>query len=97
MNSAQLLDTVTQMQNRVRSKQYDVKQFEQDFHEVKTSYPAVYSKASQPMSEQDMSVFRNMISKLSKIETNELSKHDASVEFGSTLVDTYVKPMLHKQ
>ena len=94
LNSAQQLwETVVRMQQRLKDNPED-KTIEKDFRRLKLKYPKVFQKASQPMSQTDITVFQNMVNKLSQIENNQLSKHDASVEVGSQLVDIYVKPVV---
>ncbi len=96
LNTAQQLwETVVRMQQRLKDKPEEPERLiEKDFGYLKLKYPKVFEKASQPMSQTDMTVFQNMVNKLSQIENNQLSKHDASVEVGSQLVDIYVKPVV---
>ena len=43
----------------------------------------------------DLKILSYMISQIKNIKTNNISKHDASVNVGEKLVDTFIKPKLN--
>lgn len=55
-------------------------------------YPKLYAMCMSPDFDQD--VFARLLVAKQKLDSKELNAHDASVEFGTTLVDTYIKPKL---
>jgi hypothetical protein len=55
-------------------------------------YPKLYAMCTGP--DFDPTVFKQLLAVKQKLDNQELSEHDASVEFGSALVDTYIKPKI---
>lgn len=55
-----------------------------------SKYPKLYAMCLSP--DFDPTVFAQLLTAKQKMDTNELNAHDASVEFGTTLVNTYIKP-----
>ena len=45
----------------------------------------------------DLNVITYMINQAKEIQKNKISNHDASVNVGQKLVDTYIKPNLEKK
>ena len=56
--------------------------------------PAIFQKTMNE--ELDMQQFEYMINMARQVHTSEKTQHDASVEVGENLVNTYVKPQLKK-
>ena len=67
---------------------------ENRFLETIKSVPVLFIKACIDKQNFNRDQLYSMLQKRNKIQTNELSLHDASVDVGTALVDQYVKPKL---
>ena len=66
-----------------------------EFAYLKNELAMVYQQAVS--GSLDITVFSYMIHKAKDIKKHKISNHDASVEVGQKLVDTFIKPHLDKK
>ena len=65
-----------------------------EFPVFRDKHPALFAKASRPMSDADMSILATMLDRLCDIASGQLTAHEADVELGEILADRYVRPLL---
>jgi hypothetical protein len=68
-----------------------------EFMEYHTRYPALFLMIIEKGDKFDMNQLLHMLNLRKKVDTNEVSKHNADLQIGTEMVDKYVKPMLDKQ
>ena len=66
---------------------------------ISDNFPALFSLVFNPLIswEKDLAKLEQMVALASRVKSQELSQHDASVMVGSQLCDEYVKPVLSKK
>jgi hypothetical protein len=103
MTPDEILDKVKQIQQEVQ----DIKQAEPDLDqddvkrrvftthsEFSMNHPATFLGAVDNTI--DLKTMEYMVSMANRVKRDDITQHDASVEIGTKLVDTYVKPTLEK-
>jgi hypothetical protein len=68
------------------------KKMETEYNYLNTNNNAIFNKTIE--GHIDLTIFSYMINKAKDIQTNKISNHDASVDIGQKLADTFVKPNL---
>ena len=66
------------------------------YPEFSAQYPALFQLVFNPVDnwEKDVERLTQMVALASKVKSNKITQHDASVQIGTELVDKYVKPKL---
>ena len=66
------------------------------YPDFSAQYPALFQLVFNPVDnwEKDLERLTQMVALASKVKTNKITQHDASVQIGTELVDKYVKPKL---
>ena len=67
----------------------------EEFKDFEYKYPVIFKKILDNTLDNEQ--FLMMMNMMQKMQDNELTEHDASVQVGQVLVDKYVKPMLEKK
>jgi hypothetical protein len=65
------------------------------YEDFSLRYPVIFLSAVNGTLE--LKQFEQMIDMATKVENNDLTKHEASVKIGTTLVDEFVKPMINSK
>ena len=92
--------TVEEIQKCVlnREESVDFNEFHQQmsdtYSKFREKYPTIFEKVLE--NSLDMERFNFMLSMANKIDSKEMTNHDASVKVGERLVDEFVKPNLKK-
>ena len=87
--------SITAMQELVtRDPPLQERELKRKFAPLLSRYPALFAKASKPMSPQDAAILSNMLAQMRAISTRNADLHDSSVNVGQDLVDRFVKPRL---
>lgn len=68
-----------------------------EFMEYHTRYPTLFLMVVEKGEKFDMNQLLHMLNLRKKVDTQEVSKHNADLQIGTEMVDKYVKPMLDKQ
>lgn len=77
------------LDNKVNDKTYYMK-YHPDFF---SKYPVLSKRIFEPGFDKNFLIY--MLEQNSKIENEQVSEHDASVDVGSKLVNTYIKPLFN--
>ena len=64
------------------------------FNNLSTNFPTIFEKTINGT--MDMSRLKFMLNMINKVNNNEITEHNASVQIGEKLVNEYVKPMIDK-
>jgi hypothetical protein len=84
----EILDDIENNSNKNKIKElYSIK-----YPLFKQNYPTLFEKLFD--STFDKKMLNLMLEEKKNIDSNEISRHNASVKIGEVLVDKYVKPML---
>jgi len=67
---------------------------ENEYFETIIGIPLIFFKACNEREHFNRDHLRLMLNEKDRVEAKELSQHDASVNIGTYLVDTYVKPVI---
>jgi hypothetical protein len=67
-----------------------------EFMEYHTRYPALFLMIVEKGENFDMKQLLHMLNLKNKIDTNEVSQHNADLQIGTEMVDKYVKPMIER-
>lgn len=70
--------------------------YRNDFFELESRYPALYTMVIESKKNFDWNEFNFMMNMLNKVRNNQVSENDASIYYGQRMVDKYVKPKLEK-
>jgi len=81
-------NVITEILNDCKDKSY----YENKYPEFFLQCPILSNNIFKPNFDKNMLQF--MLKQKLQIEKNEVSEHDASVNVGSRLVDTYIKPII---
>jgi hypothetical protein len=65
-----------------------------DYSYIKNNFASIFTQCI--TGHMDLNVITYMINQAKEIQKNKLSNHDASVNVGQKLVDTYIKPNIEK-
>ena len=68
------------------------KKMEDEYSYLNTNNKSIFTKTIE--GQIDLTIFSYMVNKAKDIQKNKISNHDASVDVGQKLVDTFVKPNL---
>jgi len=71
-----------------------VKEMENDHPIIKHNFNSIFIQCVN--GQMDLNVITYMINQAKNIQKNKVSNHDASVNVGQKLVDTFIKPNLEK-
>ena len=66
-----------------------------EYSYIKNNFASIYTQCIS--GHMDLNVITYMINQAKQIQKNKLSNHDASVNVGQKLVDTFIKPNLDKK
>lgn len=77
------------------SKEEFEAKMKQEYNKFYEASPHIFNKTI--IGTIDTTVFAYFIAKAKDMQKNKISKHDASVDIGQKLVDTFVKPHLNKK
>ena len=66
-----------------------------EYSYIKNNFSSIYTQCIS--GHMDLNVITYMINQAKQIQKNKLSNHDASVNVGQKLVDTFIKPNLDKK
>ena len=77
------------------SKEEFEAKMKQEYNKFYEASPHIFNKTI--IGTIDPTVFAYFIAKAKDMQKNKISKHDASVDIGQKLVDTFVKPHLNKK
>ena len=82
--------------NKKKYNDLSQKEFEermiQEYSYIKNNFDSIYTQCLS--GHMDLNVITYMINQAKQIQKNKLSNHDASVNVGQKLVDTFIKPKL---
>lgn len=67
-----------------------------EFMEYHTRYPALFLMIVEKGETFDIKQLLHMLNLKNKIDTNEVSQHNADLQIGTEMVDKYVKPMIER-
>ena len=95
-----IIENVTQIKKLMGKYNALLKKDEKEFDKIvekevpnfATKYPTIYEKVKNKTLDDDKLAF--MLSMLSKVNSSEMTQHNASVEVGKNLANTYVLPKL---
>lgn len=68
--------------------------FVNKYSDISNKYPMIIKKACEK--EFDYSKILWMIDQQNKVQTKEISQHEASVQVGKLLVDEHIKPLINQ-
>ena len=66
-----------------------------EYSYIKNNFASIFTQCIS--GHMDLNVITYMINQAKEIQKNKISNHDASVNVGQKLVDTYIKPNLEKK
>ena len=64
------------------------------YNNLSTKFPTIFEKTINGT--MDMNRLKFMLNMINKVNNNEITEHNASVQIGEKLVNEYVKPMIDK-
>lgn len=67
-----------------------------EFMEFHTRYPALFLMIVEKGESFDMKQLLHMLTLRNKVDSKEVTQHNADLQIGTEMVDKYVKPMLDK-
>lgn len=88
-----LIDTIM---NSKKNNIETIYECEEKFLDIIVSVPALFFKACNERSRFNKEQLIMMLSMKEKVDNNQISQHDASVDIGTNLVDKYVKKHIEK-
>lgn len=75
--------------------EHKCKRYVEKYQVIAEKYPMIFKKATLEANF-DVERLKWMISLLSSVKDNALSKHEADIEVGEKLVDEHIKPLLNQ-
>jgi hypothetical protein len=94
--SEEIMNLIDYVMNSKKSNIETIYECEKKYIETIVSVPALFFKACNERSKFNKQQLLSMLSMKDKVEKKEMSQHDASVDIGTNLVDTYVKKHIKK-
>ena len=76
------------------SQEEFTKEMEKEHYMIKNNFASIFIQCVN--GQMDLNVITYMINQAKNIQKNKLSNHEASVNVGQKLVDTFIKPNLEK-
>lgn len=92
LSSEELSEIVKTIYEYKASPKDKMRIFRRQYPAFAESYPTLFEMSCQPHF--NMSQFRQMLFMLNKVQTQELTRDEASAVVGQSLFNTYVKPKL---
>ena len=95
----ELLSNSKDYSNKKKFKNYTLESFEEEMNGkygyLKNNVGTIFNSCIK--GDMNLKVLNLMINQAKELKQNNISKHDASVNVGQILVDTFVKPNLDKE
>tara|TARA_Y100000389_G_C17034817_1_gene305216 strand:- start:122 stop:394 length:273 start_codon:yes stop_codon:yes gene_type:complete len=88
------MEDIYSIRSKFRDDRISKEQLKTDFSDFYTQKPQLFEMICSDNCDDDL--LNKMLKMHSKVQTGELSQHDASVEVGQELVNKYVIPKVEK-